>query len=119
MSANIPSPEKAEALAKVFSEYTFKSTTPFEQHRELQMLLEQAKLNATTGWVIFAGRDANGTRRVQFNDAHNHGFCSEWPEWAFEQAQEAMLRNKRLWAVFDGAPFGRNLLQVLITHQNA
>jgi hypothetical protein len=50
---------------------------------------------------------------VQIN-LGSSGYASDWPEWAYLLAREALLANKRLWVISTGTPYGKNLQQVLI-----
>ena len=50
---------------------------------------------------------------VQINKG-TEAYSSDWPEWAYNLAKEALLNNKKLWVVTNGIPYGCNLEQVLI-----
>jgi hypothetical protein len=81
--------------------------------REIADLVAAAGFQATTGTIAFAGQYATGTYAVQYND-QNGGFSSEWPQWAFELAKDALLGNRRVWVASNGEPFGANLVFVMI-----
>ena len=81
--------------------------------QQLTDLVEAAGFQATTGTIAFAGRYASGDYAVQYNNAAG-GFSSVWPQWAFEQAKDALLAGKRVWVASNGDPFGSNLVFVLI-----
>jgi hypothetical protein len=67
--------------------------------------------------VMFAGNAANlNEYHVQINNGPD-GYSSDWPEWAYNIAKEAILHNKRIWVIYKDVPFGFNLLQVHIFHQ--
>lgn len=64
--------------------------------------------------VVYAGYAANlDEYHVQINRGTD-GYASDWPEWAYILAKEALLNNKKLWVISNGAPFGRNLEQVFL-----
>ncbi len=70
------------------------------------------------GWINHAGPVVDGTFQVQF-DVPGDGWSSRWPRWAYEAALQAVLHRKKVWVIATGAPFGGNLLQVLVTNQDA
>ncbi len=75
-----------------------------------------SKPNIVSGfyYVAYAGYANNlKENHVQINLGSN-GYASDWPDWAYLLAKEALLTNKALWVISDGIPYGRNLLQVLI-----
>jgi hypothetical protein len=72
-----------------------------------------AGFQATVGTIAFAGQYASGSYNVQYNNSDG-GFSSEWPQWAFELAKDALLGGKRVWVASNGDPFGFNLVFVLI-----
>jgi hypothetical protein len=65
------------------------------------------------GHVAFIGRDSGGGYDVQFNTG-NTGYSSSWPEWAFEMAKTSLITGKELWVIANGAPFGSDLLNVMV-----
>jgi hypothetical protein len=87
------------------------------QMEDLHQAVANVGLQARKGFVVFAGRVADGTTRVQFN-VNSDGWSSPWPEWAFTQAQLALVNNLPLWVISNGVPFGPNLLQVHVVHRN-
>ena len=87
------------------------------QFEQLTQSVRDAGLDARKGWVVFAGRVADGSTRVQFN-AGNDGWSSDWPEWAFGQAQLALVNNLSILVISNGLPWGSNLVQVLVFHLN-
>ncbi len=64
--------------------------------------------------VAFAGYAANlNEYHVQINRG-TEGYSSDWPEWAYDLAKQALLNNKKLWVISNGIPFGCNIEQVVI-----
>src|ERR1035437_4357927 len=93
------------------------SKNPELQLEELTRSIQANDLDGRVGWVMFAGRVADGTTRVQFN-VNNDGWSSEWPEWAFALAQLALVHSLRLWVISRGVPWGVNLVQEHVLHLN-
>ena len=71
-------------------------------------------------WVVFAGYAQNLKEyHVQINNCNrNEGYSSDWPEWAYLLAKEALLYNRKLLVVSTGVPYGPNIAQVLVMHEN-
>ncbi|MDD4993708.1 MAG: hypothetical protein PHR83_15910 [Paludibacter sp.] len=71
-------------------------------------------------WVVFTGYAQNLKEyHVQINNcSRNEGYSSDWPESFYLLAKEAMLYNRRLLVISKGVPFGSNIEQVLIMHEN-
>ncbi len=79
-----------------------------------QSKLRAAGFDAKVGTINHAGRASDGTLQVQF-DSGGQGWSSRWPDWAYEPARDSVLHGKKVWVIYQGdAPFGPNLLQVLI-----
>lgn len=86
-----------------------------EEHlRQLAAPIAAAGMESFVGRVAFAGQRSSGSYSVQFNADGGSGYSSQWPEWAFNQAQVALLHGKKLWVISNGSPFGNNLLTVLV-----
>lgn len=83
----------------------------------LQEVKDHYTQDALSGifYVVFAGY-ANHLMefQVQINSIDNHGYASDWPEWAYLIAKEALLHNKRIWVIFKDIPYGRNISHVLL-----
>jgi hypothetical protein len=74
-----------------------------------------AGLSSYYGTIEFTARMSDGGRWVQFNDeAANTGTASDWPEWAYDQAEKALLAGRHLYLVSSGAPAGNDLVAVYL-----
>lgn len=91
-----------------------------EGNREsLQQRLSDAAtplgLYAGTGPIVAVGRATPSDHVVGYWDtAANTIYYSDWPRWAFELAQAALLAGKEVGVVANGVPVGPNLVTVLI-----
>lgn len=109
--------EMAELVQEVEKSLADRMTFGLSDQQHFQQvagLLAPALINSYVGNVAFAGQTSSGSFQVQFNADGGSGYSSAWPQWAFNQAQSALLGNKKLWVIANGSPFGSNLLTVLI-----
>lgn len=79
----------------------------------LKRRAKELGVEAQTGWILAAGGVFNGEHQVQFN-VGTDGWSSRWPEWAYAAARDALLANKKILVIYDGVPFGPNILLVLV-----
>jgi hypothetical protein len=67
------------------------------------------------GTITIMGRMSSGKSAVTFLDSSsNLSWGSEWPQWAYELARDALLGGKRVLVVSNGDPSGPNLIAVLL-----
>ena len=83
------------------------------KYQALANAINTLAVDSYIGTVAFIGRDSSGGYSVQFNTG-NTGYSSSWPEWAFEMAKTSLITGKRLWVIANGAPFGFDLLNVMV-----
>jgi hypothetical protein len=83
------------------------------KYQTLANAINALAIDSYVGTVAFVGRDSGGGYDVQFNTG-NTGYSSSWPEWAFEMAKTSLVTGKRLWVIANGAPFGSDLLNVMV-----
>jgi hypothetical protein len=69
-------------------------------------------LTVTVGRIGSVGRYSDGSGSVEFYVSGGSGYGSEWPEWAFELARDALLHDKQVRVIATGDPYGGNLVQV-------
>ncbi|HLX99588.1 MAG TPA: hypothetical protein VKR62_12880 [Roseiarcus sp.] len=83
------------------------------KYQALANAINTLAVDSYIGNVAFIGRDSSGGYSVQFNTG-NTGYSSAWPEWAFEMAKTSLITGKQLWVIANGAPFGFDLLNVMV-----
>ena len=83
------------------------------KYQALANAINTLAVDSYIGNVAFIGRDSNSGYSVQFNTG-NTGYSSAWPEWAFEMAKTSLITGKQLWVIANGAPFGFDLLNVMV-----
>ena len=83
------------------------------KYQALVNAIDTLAVDSYIGTVAFIGRDSSGGYSVQFNTG-NTGYSSSWPEWAFEMAKTSLITGKRLWVIANEAPFGFDLLNVMV-----
>jgi hypothetical protein len=69
-------------------------------------------LTVAVGRIGSIGRYADGSGSVEFYVSGGSGYGSEWPEWAFDLARDALLHSKQGRVIAKGDPYGENLVQV-------
>jgi hypothetical protein len=104
----------AQEVERKLSDVTTFGLSDEEHFQQLARLVTEARTSSYIGKVAFAGQRSSGSFSVQFNADGGSGYSSTWPEWAFNQANSALLNGKKLWVIADGPPFGSNLLTVLV-----
>lgn len=109
------SSKKSLAAVKKILSGSFKTSADGKKLlAQQQAALLAAGLASKVGYILHAGRVKDGTFQVQFN-VGGEGWSSRWPQWAYEPAFASLLHGKKVWVIYDGdAPFGPNLLQVLV-----
>jgi hypothetical protein len=90
----------------------------YQQFRELEKEALNAGLNSVVGTVAFAGSTNTVSKNVQFNVDGGGVYSSNWPEWAYSIAKDALLKRKKLWVISTGDPFGTNLQLVYLYYLN-
>lgn len=117
-------PDSEKSIAKKHETFMKKmemltlSGDGYQQFRELEKAALNAGLNSVVGTVAFAGSTNTGSKNVQFNVDGGGGYSSNWPEWAYSIAKDALLNRKKLWVLSNGDPFGSNLLCAYIYYLN-
>jgi|APCry1669188910_1035180.scaffolds.fasta_scaffold20400_2 hypothetical protein len=109
--------QKHEAFKKKMEMLTL-SGDGYQQFRELEKAALSAGLNSVVGTVSYAGSTSTGSKQVQFNIDGGGGYASNWPEWAYSIAKDALLNRKKLWIISIGDPFGSNLQYALLYYLN-
>jgi hypothetical protein len=82
--------------------------------------IEGTDYSAGTFGVHLAGRSENlNSYQVQVYEEYNpvHAWSSEWPEWAYLLAKEALMNHRILLIIHKDEPFGRNIIQVYIMNR--
>jgi hypothetical protein len=65
-----------------------------------------------TGSVEYVGRDPTGQHLPVYVKLTSGGYSSDWPEWAYAIAENALHFNKRVMVTYNNKPHGPDLLQV-------
>jgi hypothetical protein len=76
---------------------------------------ESQGLKWAFGTIPYAGRWATGEPAVTFDSPDTGSHASNWPEWAYEIAKEALLTGRRVFLTYEDQPFGNNLVFVSLT----
>ena len=108
---------KLAMVLKALSDAATTEKTLDAQVKQVTTALAAAGVSSATGTIAFAGRSSTGGL-VQVNIPAG-GFSSQWPEWAYGVAEEALHFNKKVWVIYNSQPFGGNLIQVLCLPQPA
>jgi len=69
---------------------------------DLQAQLKNTDVTGHVGSVSYAGRNKAGVFQVQFDESSTQGWISEWPDWAYQLALDALLHGKKLFIAFEG-----------------
>lgn len=110
--------QKLALLSQKIEGHVSQGETDEDHIKRVTKAAADVGLNAEVGLIAFAGRDVDGVYFVQVNLESGNGYSSQWPAWAYEIAQSALVNKKKVWVISDGDPFGFNLQQVHILGQD-
>jgi len=74
--------------------------------------LAPLNLHVTGAIVYLVGQNLAGDYLVGFVDPNGNSYISNWPPWAYSQAQAALLSGKPLLLIFAPPKLGNTLLVV-------
>jgi hypothetical protein len=115
MSVTSDVADLAAKFQQATAELTIRDVSRAGLQQHLSNVAGPLGLSIYIGTIGNVGLNSSGGDQVQFDDsATNTGYASAWPQWAFGLAQAALLAGKEVLLVANGAPFGSNLLNVLI-----
>jgi hypothetical protein len=116
-----PTGKAVAAALKAMENMVFETTDPDVQLKQMRERLNAAGIAAgglggvDLGYIYFAGRHLpSGEGEVEVViGSPPIGYVSDWPEWAYEVAKDALLFNKQVLVVYsDPGPFGPQLQMV-------
>lgn len=90
------------------------------KNEEFEQLLSEIAADATYVnfcQVRYVGSNLTSRTMVSVFDDQKQ-YLSEWPEWAFQLAKEALLANHKLLVIADDAPFGQNIRQLYLMNRD-
>jgi hypothetical protein len=93
---------------------------PSELVAQLAAIAARLDIQAFTGRIAAVGQFTaeypyGGWLYVTFADDGGNGggaYASQWPQWAFNLAQTALVSGRNVFLVANGEPIGDNLIEV-------